>query len=81
MSKLLTVVGATGAQGGALIAHVLKHPKLSKIYKLRGITRDITKPAAIALEEEGVEVVQVLVMNGLKQSGGSLTIESIGRYG
>jgi uncharacterized protein YbjT (DUF2867 family) len=81
MSKLLTVVGATGAQGGALIAHVLKHSKLSKIYKLRGITRDVTKPAAIALEEEGVEVVQVLVTNGLKQSGGSLTIESIGRYG
>ncbi len=60
---------------------MLKHSKLSKIYKLRGIARDVTKPAAIALEEEGVEVVQVLVTNGLKQSGGSLTIESIGRYG
>lgn len=61
MSKLLTVFGATGAQGGALIAHVLKHPKLSTIYKLRGITRDASKPAAIELEENGVKVVQVFL--------------------
>lgn len=80
MSKLLTVFGATGAQGGSLIAHVLKHPKLSQVYKLRGITRDTSKPAAIALKGKGVEVVQVLQMNRLKQSGGSLTAEAIGRY-
>ena len=61
MSNLLTVFGATGAQGGALIAHVLQHPKLSKMYQLRGITRDDTKPAAIALKEKGVEVVKVLL--------------------
>ena len=60
MSKLLTVFGATGAQGGALVTHVLQHPKLSKMYKLRGITRDDTKPAAISLKEKGVEVVKVI---------------------
>lgn len=59
MSKLLTVFGATGLQGGSVIDYVLQHPELSKIYRLRGITRDISKPAAIALKEKGVEVVKV----------------------
>ena len=59
MSKLLTVFGATGAQGGALIKHVLENPKLSKLYKLRGVTRDVSKPASVALKEKGVEVVKV----------------------
>jgi uncharacterized protein YbjT (DUF2867 family) len=43
MSKLLTVFGATGQQGGSLIAYVLNHPTLSKLYHLRGITRDVSK--------------------------------------
>ena len=58
MPKLLTVFGATGAQGGSLIGFILEHPKLSKDYALRGITRDVSKPAAVALEERGVEIVQ-----------------------
>ena len=57
--QLLTVFGATGNQGGSLIAHVLQHPVLSKKYKLRGITRDVNKPAAVALKEKSVEVVRV----------------------
>ena len=60
MSKLLTVFGATGLQGGSLIAYVLEHPELSRIYKVRGITRDVDKPAAVALKEKGVEVVKVV---------------------
>ena len=60
MSKLLTVFGATGQQGGSLINHILNHPTLSKTYKLRGITRDVTKPAAVALNEKGVETVKVI---------------------
>ena len=59
MSKLLTVFGATGQQGGSLINYVLKNPELSKIYKLRGITRDVSKPASVALKDKGVEVVKV----------------------
>ena len=59
MSSILTVFGATGQQGGALIEYVLKHPKLSSLYTLRGITRDVTKAGAIALKERGVEVVKV----------------------
>ena len=59
MSKLLTVFGATGLQGGSVISYVLQHPELSKTYRLRGITRDVSKPAAIALREKGVEVIKV----------------------
>jgi len=58
MSKLLTVFGATGQQGGALVNYVLKSPGLSKLYHLRAITRDASKPSALALKERGVEVIQ-----------------------
>lgn len=58
MSKLLTVFGSTGAQGGSVINSVLEHPKLSKFFKIRGITRDSSKPAAQALSKKGVEVVE-----------------------
>lgn len=59
MSKVLTVFGATGAQGGSVARAVLKHPQLSKEYKIRAVTRDPTKPKAMALKAEGIEVVQV----------------------
>ncbi|KAI0376649.1 hypothetical protein F5Y04DRAFT_292477 [Hypomontagnella monticulosa] len=58
MSKLLTVFGATGQQGGALINHILDSPYLSSAFTLRGITRDSSKAAAIALKERGVEIVE-----------------------
>ncbi|KAK4502017.1 hypothetical protein PRZ48_007828 [Zasmidium cellare] len=57
MSKILTVFGATGRQGGSVINHVLAHPDLSKLYQIRAITRDVTKPAALGLKGKGVEVV------------------------
>ena len=60
-TPLLTVFGATGAQGGSLIAYMLAHPSLSKSYRLRGVTRDVAKPASVALREKGVEMVQVSV--------------------
>lgn len=62
MSRLLTVFGATGLQGGALISYILKHPELSKIFSLRGVTRDMSKPAALALTEKGVDIVQVILL-------------------
>ena len=40
MSKLPTVFGATGQQGGSLIEHILTHPDFPQTYKLRGITRN-----------------------------------------
>ncbi|KAF2172686.1 hypothetical protein M409DRAFT_16648 [Zasmidium cellare ATCC 36951] len=57
MSKILTVFGATGGQGGSVIDHILAHPQLAKTYQIRAITRDVTKAAALGLKEKGVEVV------------------------
>ncbi|KAH8429666.1 NmrA/HSCARG family protein [Aspergillus melleus] len=57
MSKLITVFGATGNQGGSVIRAIQANPKLSKEFKIRGITRDANKPAAKDLAAKGVEVV------------------------
>ncbi|BCS29291.1 NmrA/HSCARG family protein [Aspergillus puulaauensis] len=57
MSKLLTVFGATGRQGGSVIRTVLADSALSQQFKLRGITRDVSKPDAQALAAKGVEVI------------------------
>ncbi|KAF9437923.1 hypothetical protein BGZ76_010553 [Entomortierella beljakovae] len=57
MTKILTVFGATGQQGGSVVDYVINDPILSKEFKVRGVTRNITKPAAQALREKGVEVV------------------------
>ena len=58
MAKLLTVFGATGQQGGSLVEYVINDPELSKQFKVRGITRDLAKPAAQALQQKGVEVIK-----------------------
>ncbi|KAA8648326.1 hypothetical protein EYZ11_005743 [Aspergillus tanneri] len=57
MSKLITVFGATGNQGGSVIRAIQADPVLNKEYKIRGVTRDVNKAAAKALAEKGVEVV------------------------
>ena len=57
MSKILTVFGATGNQGGSVIKAVLAHPTLSSTYKIRAITRDPSTPNAQALAKQGAEVV------------------------
>lgn len=59
MSQILTVFGATGNQGGSVIKSVLADPVLSKQFKIRGVTRDASKPAAKQLADQGVEVVVV----------------------
>lgn len=56
--KLLTVLGATGNQGGSVIRTVLQTPSLNSKYSLRGITRDTSKPAAQELAKQGVDVVR-----------------------
>lgn len=58
MSKILSVFGATGNQGGSVIRSILADPVLSKEFKLRGITRNVSKPAAQALAAKGVEIVK-----------------------
>ncbi|KAH7066177.1 putative NmrA family transcriptional regulator [Paraphoma chrysanthemicola] len=57
MSKIITVFGATGNQGGSVIKQLLNDSKLSQEFKIRGVTRDTSKPAAQELAKLGVEVV------------------------
>lgn len=63
MSKLITVFGATGNQGGSVIRAILADTALSKDFKIRGITRDVSKPAAQALAGQGVEMKTVSISN------------------
>ncbi|KAG6033259.1 hypothetical protein E4U19_006731 [Claviceps sp. Clav32 group G5] len=58
MSKILTVFGATGIQGGSVIRAILADKALSREFTIRGITRDVNKPAAQALTAKGVQVVK-----------------------
>lgn len=53
MSKLITVIGATGTQGGSVVAAALK----SGDYKVRGVTRNVDSEASRALVSKGVEMV------------------------
>jgi uncharacterized protein YbjT (DUF2867 family) len=57
-SKLITIFGATGNQGGSVVKSILAHPTLSQQYKIRAITRDPSKPNAQALAAKGVEPVK-----------------------
>ena len=59
MSKVIAVFGATGNQGGSVIRALLADPVLSKEFKIRGVTRDASKPSAKALADKGVQVVTV----------------------
>ncbi|KAI9858231.1 MAG: hypothetical protein M1824_004401 [Vezdaea acicularis] len=55
--KVVVVFGATGKQGGSVIKALLSDPQTAKEFKIRGITRDPSKPAAQALTKQGVECV------------------------
>ena len=55
--KILVIFGATGNQGGSVIDSILNDPKTSSEFKVRGITRDPSKPNAQALTARGVECV------------------------
>ncbi|KAI9369630.1 hypothetical protein BJX61DRAFT_536274 [Aspergillus egyptiacus] len=51
--QTVVVIGATGSQGGSVVAELLQHPDR---YHIRALTRDPTKDAAQALAKRGVEV-------------------------
>ncbi|KAK3376519.1 NmrA-like family-domain-containing protein [Lasiosphaeria ovina] len=55
--KIITVFGATGAQGGAVADTFLNDPKLKDNWTVRAVTRDVTKDSAKKLESKGAEVV------------------------
>ena len=54
MSRLITVFGATGAQGGDVVKALLAGGK----FKVRGITRSVESKKAKELASKGVEMVQ-----------------------
>ncbi|KAF4964238.1 hypothetical protein FSARC_7792 [Fusarium sarcochroum] len=58
MPKLLTIFGVTGQQGAALARYILDTKSLRSEFTLRGVTRDASKPGAVALKKEGVEIVE-----------------------
>ncbi|KAK2749912.1 hypothetical protein FQN57_005329 [Myotisia sp. PD_48] len=53
--RLVTVMGATGAQGGSVVTSLLRNPDL---FKVRAITRNPLSERAFALQNRGVEVVK-----------------------
>ena len=55
--KIITVFGATGAQGGGIISTFLNDPELKSQWAVRGVTRDVSKDSSKKLAEQGVEVV------------------------
>lgn len=52
-APLVVVVGATGIQGGSVVRALAES---HKAYRVRGLTRDASKPAAQELAKQGVEV-------------------------
>jgi uncharacterized protein YbjT (DUF2867 family) len=61
MSKIITVFGATGNQGGSVVKALLNDSRILHEFKIRGITRNTSKPAAQELTNQGVEVVAVRI--------------------
>jgi len=57
--KLITVFGATGAQGGSVVNIFLNDPKLKSDWAVRAVTRDVAKDSAKKLKDAGAEVVAV----------------------
>jgi uncharacterized protein YbjT (DUF2867 family) len=57
--KVLVVFGATGGQGGSVVKAVLGDAKMRENWIVRGVTRDVNKPSAKALEKLGAETVAV----------------------
>jgi uncharacterized protein YbjT (DUF2867 family) len=55
-SKLIAVVGSTGAQGGGLVRAILADP--SSGFRVRAITRKANGDKAVELRKLGVEVVE-----------------------
>lgn len=57
--RIITVFGATGKQGGAVVQTFLNDPELNSTWTVRAVTRDVSKDSAKALASQGAEVVAV----------------------
>ncbi len=58
--KVIVVFGTTGNQGGSVIKTLLEDPSINPQFEARGVTRDPSKPAPVALAEKGVYFVKVI---------------------
>lgn len=60
MSKIIAVIGATGAQGMAVVQDLLAPSKVGSTspWRVRALTRNANHPRAKELEALGVELVQ-----------------------
>jgi len=79
MSQVFTVIGATGAQGSAVVNQALK----DGVYKVRAITRNVNGEQAKALHAKGVEVVSADVNSEeslLKAFNGSTAIYAVTNF-
>ncbi|KAH8745547.1 hypothetical protein F5883DRAFT_721830 [Diaporthe sp. PMI_573] len=55
--KIIAIIGATGAQGGAVADVFLNDPLLNHEWTVRAVTRDPSKDRAKKLKEQGAEVI------------------------
>jgi uncharacterized protein YbjT (DUF2867 family) len=60
--KVLVVFGVTGNQGGSVVKALLADVEASKQFEIHGVTRDLSKPAALALAEKGVTLIKASVI-------------------
>ncbi|XP_027731174.1 nmrA-like family domain-containing protein 1 [Vombatus ursinus] len=76
--KAIVVFGATGSQGGSVARAILE----GKDFSVRALTRDVTRPAALVLQDLGAEVVkcdlndQEAVKGALKGAYGAFLVTS-----
>lgn len=59
-APLVIVFGATGAQGSSVVNHLIAS---KKEYRIKGVTRDPTKPSGQALQSQGVEPIKADLSN------------------
>ncbi|KAI0474726.1 NmrA-like family protein [Xylaria cf. heliscus] len=81
--RIITVFGATGNQGGAVVKQFLNDRVLNKTWAVRGITRDVSKDSAKKLASQGAEVVAADLNNKeslLKAIAGSDTVFAVTNY-
>lgn len=55
-APLIVVVSATGNQSRSVIKALVESDKL---YRIRGFTRDLNKPASLQLSSQGVEIIAI----------------------
>lgn len=64
-APLVAIVGITGKQGGSVARALIES---DKPYRIRGLTRDASKPAAQAFAGKGVELRSVSLSVGNEDS-------------